>query len=216
MVISASHDLSVTGSQIIGDDSTTLAAKNNVTFQNAINTSNTSQYHDEKKSGLLSAGSGTIGFTIGKSQQQDTTTTTSSTAAGSTIGSINGNINVIAGNQYTQTGSDLQTPNGDTDVIAKNITVQNAQNVSTNTQDQKTKQSGLTLAISNPITSAAQSIKQVADAAGHTNSNRMKSLAGASAVFTAYNTKNSLQDDPMGQDGKRIGPNDAHGMLMLT
>jgi filamentous hemagglutinin len=211
VVISANHDLIVTGSQIIGDNSTTLAAENNLIIQNAIDTNSTSQIHDEKKSGLLSAGSSTIGFTIGKKQQTDTSTTSSSSAAASTIGSVNGNVSIIAGNQYTQTGSDIQTPNGDTNIIAKNITIQNAQDVSNNTQDQKTMQSGLTLAITNPIASAAQSIKQMADAAGHTDSNRMKTLAGASAALTAYNTKNSLKDDPMGQDGKRIGPNGTEG-----
>lgn len=73
------------------------------------------------------------------------------TAAKSTIGSIDGNVSISAGNAYRQVGSDIITPKGDIDVTAKRIDIVEARETSRTVTETKTKQTGLTIAVTSPI-----------------------------------------------------------------
>ncbi len=47
-------------------------------------------------------------------------------AAPSTVGSIQGDLRLIAGNDYVQTGSNVLALNGNIDILGRNVTIQEA------------------------------------------------------------------------------------------
>ncbi|WP_371435253.1 hemagglutinin repeat-containing protein [Polaromonas sp.] len=60
--------------------------------------------------------------------------------------------------------------------------------------EQKFKQSGITVAISNPVLSAMQNAEGMAQAIGNTSDSRMQALGAAAIGLNGYNTYNSLTD----------------------
>jgi filamentous hemagglutinin len=192
------NDISVKGSSVVGDGDTTLIAKNNVNIEAAQNTSNTSNYQYNKSSGLSSSGAS---VSVGKQSSSTDTTSTTTSAAASTVGSLGGNVNIVAGNRYNQVGSDLLALEGDVNVLAKDIRITEARETSTSTSETRSKQSGLTVGINSPLVSAAQTTQQQAQAASQTSSSRMQALAAGSAALNISNNLDKLKDaaqDPIG------------------
>ena len=198
VTVGAAQDINLKGSSVIGEQNVTLAAGNNINIEAAQNTSTQSNFYETKESGLLSGG-GPLSISIGNRQQSTDHKDQSTTAAASTIGAINGNVNITAGNTYQQTGSDLLSPKGDITVLAKDIKITEARETSQSATETKFKQSGLTISISNPLLSAAQGVQSMAQAAGNTNDTRMKALAAASSALTGYNTWSSLLNKDTGK-----------------
>ena len=98
VTLNAERDINIKASSVIGDKATTAVAGNNINITAGQNTSGQTYFYEKKESGLLSAGG--LGISIGKREQSNADAGQSSTAAASTVGSINGNVNLIAGNQY--------------------------------------------------------------------------------------------------------------------
>lgn len=185
VIIQSGRDINVTGSDMVATNDIALGAGNNITLAAAQSTAQSSSYRDEQTSGLFSNGG--LSVTLGNKQQTDTQAGLTTTHTASTIGSIMGNVSMYAGKHYTQTGSDVLTPQGNIDIAAQNVLIDEAQNSGSNTTESKSKQSGLTVAVSNPVVNAAQTAKQMDKAASQTSSGRMKTLAAANAALSANN-----------------------------
>ncbi|WP_182111127.1 hemagglutinin repeat-containing protein [Comamonas testosteroni] len=188
VAINAGRDIAVTGSHVVSDTGTTLQAGRDVTIAAAQETSSEQHYRKETKSGIFGGGGG-IGFTIGSRMQSADQTGTHTTAAASTVGSVGGDVNIIAGNAYQQVGSDVMAPKGDVNVVAKEVQIVEARETGSSATEQRFKQSGLSVSIGSPIISAIQTADNMADAARNTSSGRMQALAAAA---TALNVKNSV------------------------
>ena len=186
----AVRDINIVGSNIIGDKSTTLNAKGNLNLLAGINASAQSDYKKEEKSGIFS--SGNFGITIGRQEQSQDQQSISTSSAASTVGNIQGDVNLIAGETYQQIGSDVLTPQGDINIKAKQINLLAARDTQSQTVVSKFKQSGLSLSISTPVLNAIQSIDQMSQAASKTRNTRMKVLAAGSAGLSAYNAYNKV------------------------
>lgn len=178
-------------SQVISDQGTTLVAQNNITIEAATNTTSEHSFRDSKTSGVFSSGG--AGFTVGKQQQSLNQQGTSTTAAASTVGSIAGNTTMAAGGQYRQTGSDVVAPKGDISIAAQNIQIQEARETGSQSTEQKFKQSGLTVAVGNPVISAIQTANQMQQAAGNTSNGRMQALAAANAGLAVKDAMSAIQ-----------------------
>ncbi|WP_144264592.1 hemagglutinin repeat-containing protein [Polaromonas sp. C04] len=187
----AGRDLAVSGSSVVSDTATTLLAQNNISIEAAGNTSEEQHLVAQKKSGLL--GSGGIGFTIGTREQSMDGKNQAIGHTASTVGAINGDVTIIAGNQYQQKGSDLLAPGGDINVLAKNIAITEVQNTEAMQAEQKFKQSGLSVALTSPVLSALQTGQQMMQAAGNTGNGRMQALAVANGAFATRDVYNALQ-----------------------
>ncbi|QDL36365.1 hemagglutinin repeat-containing protein [Rhodoferax sediminis] len=187
----AGRDLTVSGSSVVSDTATTLLAQNNIVIEAASNTSEEQHLVAQKKSGLL--GSGGIGFTIGTREQSTDGQSRAIGHTASTVGAINGDVTIIAGNQYQHKGSDLVAPGGDINVLAKNIAISEVQNTEATQAEQKFKQSGLTVALTSPVLSALQTGQQMMQAAGNTGDGRMQALAVANGAFATRDVYNALQ-----------------------
>ncbi|MGI4938319.1 MAG: hemagglutinin repeat-containing protein, partial [Janthinobacterium lividum] len=187
----AEHDIKVTGSNVVSEAGTTLAAKNDVTVEAATNADASSNSRMEKRSGLMSSGG--FGFTIGTQQQNVDQTGISTTTAASTIGSTHGNVVISAGNLYTQQGSDVLAPQGDVAIKAKRVLDQEARETRSQQTETRSRQSGLTVAVTSPVITAVQTAQQMSQAASNTSDSRMQVLAAANTAMVGKNTVDAVR-----------------------
>ena len=177
VTLNAGRDINVRASSVIGETATTAVAGNNINLTAGQNTNAQTYSYEKKESGLLSGGG--LGISIGRREQSNANQGQGTTAAASTIGAINGNVNLIAGNQYRQVGSDVQAPNGDVNIIARQVDIVEARQTNASQSETKFKQSGLTVSLAGGVISAVQGIEQMAGNIGNTSSTRAKALGAA-------------------------------------
>jgi filamentous hemagglutinin len=80
----------------------------------------------------------------------------------------------VAGNEYRQAGSDVLAPSGDINILARKGDIVEGRETSASQTEQKSKQSGLTLAITSPIITAVQTAQNMGQAASQTSEARNK------------------------------------------
>ena len=195
VAIQAGNDISLAGTNAISDKGTSLTAGGDIDILAAQNTSSESTFSQTKKSGLFGADGG-MGFTIGKQQTDETNAQTALTNTASNVAAIDGNVIISAGGKYQQTGSNLiagmgndssldinDANRGNTVVRAKEINIDNALNVYINQSETRFKQSGLTVSVSNSLIDSAKAIDSLVDAAGNTESVRMKGMASVAGAL---------------------------------
>ncbi|TDN69873.1 hemagglutinin repeat-containing protein [Paraburkholderia sp. BL10I2N1] len=180
--IGAGKDLMIKGATVVGTSDVNLAALGNVTITTSQDTQNTSSYYQKHESGFGTSGG--IGISVGSKTQTDTTRTSQVTNTGSTIGSLNGNLNVSAGNDLHVTGSDLIAAKNVTGTGA-NVTIDAATDTAHQDNTQTVKQSGFTLAVKAPVLDALQNTVQQSKAAGQSQDSRAAALHGMAAASGA-------------------------------
>ncbi|MEM5432966.1 hemagglutinin repeat-containing protein [Cupriavidus oxalaticus] len=198
----ARRDLTVTGSSIGATGDVSLHADRNLTIGASEGTASSSSSQETRKSGLLSGGGAS--FTVGKQQTDQNETVQSTTHTGSLVGSVGGNVDLSAGQAYTQTGSVVTALQGDVSIQAKSVDINAATDTYRMDQETHFKQSGLTVAVSNPLIAAAQTVGQMAEAQGRTDDPRMKALAGAAGGLAAKNAYDAVKGDPASAGGINI------------
>ncbi|MBB5866530.1 filamentous hemagglutinin [Xanthomonas arboricola] len=173
------------GTQIVGTGDVVLAAGNNLTLETAQSTH--SEAHDKKtvKTGLF--GSGGIGFTIGKQTVKTEADIADVSHTGTTVGSLEGNVTLVAGNTLAITGSDVMALQGDITAKAKDIAITEVQDTSSSEQRTEFKQGGLSVTLSAAALNLAQAAVNSGEAGKKAEGDsRMQALAGASAAYSAY------------------------------
>lgn len=188
VTVNSGKDIGIKASNVVADKDVTLTAANNVTIEADTNTQTRSSFSAKSESGLMSGGD--LGVSVGTREQSTDQKSTSTTAAASTVGSTGGNVRISAGQTFTQKGSDVlatstTTGSGNVDITAKKVDIVEARETSATETKTEFKQSGITLSLSNPVVSAAQTMQKMAIAAENTKSDRMKVLAAASAAMAA-------------------------------
>ncbi|HIH4697192.1 TPA: hemagglutinin repeat-containing protein [Raoultella planticola] len=190
--LSAGHDLTLRGSSVAGSGDVALLAGNDLLIgtQNEYN----SELHlkQEKKSGLMSSGG--IGFSYGTQSVKTTDTGADATQAGSTVGSVNGDLTLRAGENLTVTGSDLIVGR-DMALSGKNVTITAAENQSRQTHEVEQKTSGLTLALSGTAGSALNSVVQATQDARSAGSSRLQALQGVKAALSGVQASQAARLD---------------------
>ena len=214
MNIQSGADTRIVGSNLLADQDLNIQAGGNLSIEAAQNTQSSSSFNQTRRSGVF--GSGGIGFTIGSQQLSTDVQNQRISAAVSTVGAIDGNVNLNAGQTYTQTGSDVLAPGGDVHISAQAVTINEARESSQQSIEQRARQSGLTVAITSPIISAAQTIHQQIEAAGHTQSGRMRALAAANVALAGFEAYQQVQagrgQNIHGKDGQILtGKTEADG-----
>lgn len=179
----AGRNLSVQGSTVIADDDLRLKAGGDIKLQAATETASESHYKKEEKSGVMASGG--FGVTVGSRKQTVDGQFDSTRAAPTVVGSVKGNVNISAGQTYQQTGSDVLAPGGDVTIQARKVEIAEARETTRSTVDSKFEQTGVTVAVSNPVITAVQTADQMQQAAGNTSDPRMKALAAANTALVA-------------------------------
>lgn len=212
VTIVSGGDTIIRGSNVVGDNNTVVVAGHDLSIEAATNTSQSSSFNETKKSGLFSSGG--LSITYGKQEQSAEQKNTRTTSVSSTVGSIGGDVKLVAGQTYSQIGSDVLAPTGDITIVAKKVDIVAATNTDTNTTEQRFKQSGLTLAISSPVISAIQTVQQMSDASSKTQDGRMQVLAGATSVLAVNNAYDAIkrgQGTTIGGKDNQMPMKDANG-----
>ncbi|MEG9490656.1 hemagglutinin repeat-containing protein, partial [Mannheimia indoligenes] len=153
---------------------------NNVTLSSATNQLSEQHIRETKRSGFLNGGE--IGFTIGsqKTRQENTLEGAIQSTARNTLGSEGGNIRIQAGNKANVSNVDVLISNEKTAVISgKNgVRVESGKDVINSTDKYEFSQSGLSIALSTPVTDAVQSAQK-------TKATQNEKLKGVYAVKAA-------------------------------
>ncbi|SDF57171.1 filamentous hemagglutinin N-terminal domain-containing protein, partial [Sporomusa acidovorans] len=177
--ILTNNDLTVRGSNIVGTKDVNLAAKGNIDLESAKETGKDEHYQRVKKSGVLSGGG--LGFTIGK---QSTTTTLNEQVKdeiGSTVGSINGNVHINAGNNINSAGTTFVSGK-DLNITGKEVNIDNTVNTYDSQYKYEFKQSGLSVSLGSTLISAASDAAADINRAGDVQDSRLKALYEYKAV----------------------------------
>ena len=128
----AGRNTNLLGSDVAVEHDQLISAGQDLTITAAQNTFENFHYERRKKSGLMSGGGG-LSISIGTRENGQKNRSVVTQAAASTVGSIQGDLRLIAGNDYVQTGSNVLALNGDIDILGRNVTVQEAREVRTQT-----------------------------------------------------------------------------------
>ena len=190
--LTAGNDLTVRGSNVAGTGDVALLAGNNLTVETQAERNNEQHQKQEKKSGLLSSGG--IGFSVGTQSIKTTDTGADATQAGSTVGSVDGDLTLRAGDRLTVSGSDL-VAGQDMTLTGKNVDITAVNNRSQQTHEVEQKTSGLTLALSGTVGSALNSAVEASQQAKSSGSGRLQALQGVKAALSGVQAAQAARMD---------------------
>lgn len=190
--LTAGNDLTVRGSNVAGTGDVALLAGNNLTVDTQGERNTELHQKQEKKSGLLSSGG--IGFSVGTQSVKTTDTGADATQAGSTVGSVDGDLTLRAGDRLTVSGSDL-VAGQDMTLSGKNVDITAVNNRSQQTHEVEQKTSGLTLALSGTVGSALNSAVEASQQAKSSGSGRLQALQGVKAALSGVQAAQAARMD---------------------
>ncbi|MCU6678623.1 hemagglutinin repeat-containing protein [Leclercia tamurae] len=190
--LTAGNDLTVRGSNVAGTGDVALLAGNNLTVDTQGERNTELHQKQEKKSGLLSSGG--IGFSVGTQSIKTTDTGADATQAGSTVGSVDGDLTLRAGDRLTVSGSDL-VAGQDMALSGKNVDITAVNNRSQQTHEVEQKTSGLTLALSGTVGSALNSAVEASQQAKSSGSGRLQALQGVKAALSGVQAAQAARMD---------------------
>ena len=191
VILISRNNITVHGSDIVSDLGTQLYAGDNLSIEAANNTSSSLHYRQDKQSGLMSSGG--IGFTVGTRSERSNSETAQHTAVASRIGSVSGDVNLQANQALRQTGSQILAPQGNISLQAKQIDITEAHNTSNSTTDTAFRQTGITLAVSNPVVTAVQTTQKMISAVSDTKDSRIQALALANVGMANMNAFDAVK-----------------------
>lgn len=175
--VKANHNVSVTGSNILGTKDVSVSAGNDVRTDSGEETQRDDVYQYSKKSGLMGAG---IGFTIGSKKVTDTLEGNSKINVNTLIGSANGKISIDANNKAHLTSTDI-IGKDDIEVSASDITLDGKHDTVASKQVHEEKQSGLTVSLDGSIASALTTARGLQRKANSRDDKRLGTLESLEA-----------------------------------
>ncbi|WP_371824365.1 filamentous hemagglutinin N-terminal domain-containing protein [Pantoea sp. Z09] len=180
--VSAGNDLTVTGSQLVGDGKVALSAGNNVEIGAATNSDSSWRFSETHKSGLM--GTGGLGLSIGSSKTlheiKDKGTTQSQSF--STVGSTAGDVSITAGKQLQVNGADLIAA-GNMALQGDSVAITPGHDLRTHDERMEQRTSGLTLALSGAVGEAVNSAVATAQSAKQESDGRLAALQATNRYF---------------------------------
>jgi len=196
------ENIQVVGSNIIADTDTTLAAKNNLDITAATETHSENHSKEITRKGVLHNGGAAL--TLGRQRQRLDTQEISTSAAASTIGSIQGDIYLSAGNKYQQTGSDVIAAQGDITIQADAVEIVEARETTRSKQDYTFNQSGITLGLSSPVVAAVQTGQRMTRAASKISDTWTRAMAATVAGLSAFDAREAIKENPKTGGGVNV------------
>ena len=186
-------DISLTGSATASTKETTLSAGRNISIHAAEETNKEIHKKQVKKSGLIGSG---LGFTIGSEKKKDSYDTEETMQAGSTVGSIKGNVTITAGQTASVRASDI-IAGKDTLITGRNVDIESKDNTYKGKEEHEYKKSGLTASLGGTVMNAARSMTAPMKRAGEVKDSRLKALYAYEAgknLKQASDTFHSVKD----------------------
>ena len=186
-------DISLTGSATASTKETTLSAGRNISIHAAEETNKEIHKKQVKKSGLIGSG---LGFTIGSEKKKDAYDTEETMQAGSTVGSVKGNVTIHAGQTASVSASDI-IAGKDTLITGRNVDIESKDNTYRGKEEHEYKKSGLTVSLGGAAVNAARTVAAPVKRAGEVGDGRLKALYAYEAgknLKQASDTFHSVKD----------------------
>ena len=200
--IEGGKDISLTGSAAASTKETTLSAGRNISIHAAEETDKEIHKKQVKKSGLIGSG---LGFTIGSEKKKDSYDTEETMQAGSTVGSIKGNVTITAGQTASVSASDI-IAGKDTLITGRNVDIESKDNTYKGKEEHEYKKSGLTVSLGGAAVNAARTVAAPVKRAGEVGDGRLKALYALQAGMNARDIQKDQKTD------KAINKNNAVGI----
>jgi len=201
--IAAGRDISATGVQIGATGDVLLAADRNITVEAATEQHSESFEQSRKKSGLFGGGGasgfGGIGITAGSQKGSTATSLEQTTRSGSMIGSLEGNVSMIAGGDVTLSGSDVLAGRAADDLLGlggniaiqgKNVTINPAEETERYRASQSSRSSGVSATLTGTPIDTIRNLQQVSNGSGSSAEKAggyIKELGAASQTLPGIN-----------------------------
>ena len=184
VVLSAGHDVKAKGIQAIAEDNLHVQAGHDVDIAADTNHFKNKRVETKKTSGVFTGGG--IGITFGsKSEKHDYETEGwTQSDARSTLGSMNDNIRVSAGNHTNVLGTDMITPRTNRiDIEGASVKVEAGKDIIESKEGHEYKQAGLTIAVTSPVVSTAQSMGHSIKRSREVKNEKLKQLHQMKAAY---------------------------------
>ena len=184
VLLSAGHDVKAKGIQAIADDNLYIQAGHDVDIAADTNHFKNKRVETKKTSGVFTGGG--VGITFGsKSEKHDYETEGwTQSDARSTLGSMNGNITVSAGNHTNVLGTDMITPRTNRiDIEGASVKVEAGKDIIESKEGHEYKQAGLTIAVTSPVVSTAQSMGHSIKRSREVKNEKLKQLHQMKAAY---------------------------------
>ena len=191
--IEGGKDISLTGSAVASTKETALSAGRNISIHAAEETNKEIHKKQVKKSGLIGSG---LGFTIGSEKKKDAYDTEETMQAGSTVGSVKGNVTITAGQTASVRASDI-IAGKDTLITGRSVDIESKDNTYRGKEEHEYKKSGLTASLGGTVMNAARSMTAPMKRAGEVKDSRLKALYAYEAgknLKQASDTFHSVKD----------------------
>ena len=180
--IEGGKDISLTGSAAASTKETTLSAGRNISINAAEETDKEIHKKQVKKSGLIGSG---LGFTIGSEKKKDSYDTEETMQAGSTVGSVKGNVTIHAGQTASVSASDI-IAGKDTLITGRNVDIESKDNIYRGKEEHEYKKSGLTVSLGGAVITAKDNIIRPIKNAGQAHDGLLGKLYAADAGFNLH------------------------------
>jgi len=183
VVLSAGHDVKAKGIQAIAEDNLHIQAGHDVDIAADTHHFKNKRVETKKTSGVFTGGG--IGITVGSQSEKHDYETEGWTQsdARSTLGSMNGNIRVNAGNHTNVLGTDMMTPRTNRiDIEGSAVKVEAGKDIIERKEGHEYKQSGVTIALSTPVTDMAQAAYNSLNRSQQVTNGKLKALYAVKAT----------------------------------
>lgn len=183
-------DLNITGSDLVATQNVSLTASGNVNVASAQETHQETHAYKQSKTGF-SASSTSIGY--GSSKLKQNTTIDETTQRSSTIGSIEGNVDISASKDVQVTSSNL-IAGQDISVTGQNVTLDAAYDTRDTQQTMQYKQSGIRIGLSAPAITAAQAASNSIERSKEVKDDKLKAVYELRAALNAAKAATAIAD----------------------
>ena len=177
--IGSGQDLNITASNVVAEQDVRLNAAGDVNISAAQDTYYDVYNKSEKTTGIF--GGGGLGFTIGSKEQKDKYTSTAQAQTGSTIGSVQGNVDINSGKDVNIRASDVMSSK-DINISGQSVNIVDANERYTNTESHEFKQTGLTVSLGGGVIDAVNKVVAPLQRAGEVSDERLKAVYAAKAA----------------------------------
>ena len=181
--IRSGSDTTVEGSTLVADRNIDIDAGGNLEITSAENTETSSSKSGSKQVGEVGTSWWQGATGILKQKQADEYS--ADRQSGSQIASLGGNINLTAGDHYTQTASQLVAPEGDIGITARHVDIQAGYDSMEYSKTTSASRTAIGGTVSIPLLDALRNIQQMGEAAQKTDDGRMLALAAVNAAMSA-------------------------------
>ena len=176
--LAAGNDLTLQAATVAGTGDVRLVAGNDINIEAAQNTTTESHDSQTRKSGVF--GSGGIGFTIGSQRVGNTADITETTHTGSLVGSTDGRVDIVAGDDVSILGSDVLSREGIA-ISGENVTIAHVEDTLSVAEGQSFKQGGINVSLRGGAVDTATAVYGATRRADEVEDDRLKALYAARA-----------------------------------